>query len=337
VTFQGPNDPTNPGGEASLDIQYLMGLAPVETMFYSNGDLYNGQEPFLEWTVFMANQSNPPVVQSISYADQVYSLSIPYMQRLDIEFQKLGLMGVSLFFAAGDDGVGGFDARGNASYCNKFNPAYPSASAYVTSIGGTMLATTTAPFCNVQQPFGPASLQFSCDSEFGLGEIVSSSALGSRITGGGGFSGSVSATPSWQLEQVESYLLDPSVPPRSLFNASGRAYPDVSTNAHNYVIFLNGTPVSVDGTSASTPVFAAMIALISTLMERPLGFINYVLYSNLNAFTDVVYGSNACTASTAVCCPYGFSAVRGYDPASGLGYPNFVSLFDAFAAAAKKH
>ncbi len=35
-----------------------------------------------------------------------YALSGEYMARLNVEFAKLGVQGVSLLFAAGDDGVG---------------------------------------------------------------------------------------------------------------------------------------------------------------------------------------------------------------------------------------
>ena len=49
VELVGPNNGTQPGGEAQLDIQYIMGLAQnVTTYFWSLGALHEGQEPFLE-------------------------------------------------------------------------------------------------------------------------------------------------------------------------------------------------------------------------------------------------------------------------------------------------
>ncbi len=81
VNVIGPNDPSNPGeglctfalpvhfnthpsnfpigGEASLDIQYIMGLAPnVSTTFWSLPGLHDGQEPFDEWITQVLNSPN---------------------------------------------------------------------------------------------------------------------------------------------------------------------------------------------------------------------------------------------------------------------------------------
>ena len=55
-----------------------------------------------------------------------------------------------------------------------------------------------------------------------------------------------------------------------MFNRTGRAYPDIAANAHNYVIYLGGSLYSVDGTSASAPVTAALISLINGIAIRTL-------------------------------------------------------------------
>jgi len=50
----GPNDQSNPGVEASLDIQYLMGVGyKINTVFVSTPGLSNvtGQEPFVDWAI----------------------------------------------------------------------------------------------------------------------------------------------------------------------------------------------------------------------------------------------------------------------------------------------
>jgi tripeptidyl-peptidase I len=50
----GPNDASNPGMEAQLDIEYITGLAPlVPTWVVSFGDLHENQEPFLEWAQYV--------------------------------------------------------------------------------------------------------------------------------------------------------------------------------------------------------------------------------------------------------------------------------------------
>lgn len=65
----------------------------------------NETEPFLEWLMQISNTANPPLVHSISYADDEEELPEPYMNRLNVEFMKAGLRGLTFLFAAGDDGT----------------------------------------------------------------------------------------------------------------------------------------------------------------------------------------------------------------------------------------
>ena len=51
-----------------------------------------------------------------------------------------------------------------------------------------------------------------------------------------------------------------------------------------------------------------------------MGFINPFLYSNPAAFHDVVVGENKGAGK------FGFKAASGWDPASGLGTPDFGKL-----------
>ena len=85
-----------------------MGVAPnVATYFYSDPsmDFWSG---LTSWANLLTNDPSPPIVHSISYGDQV-GLSKPtkaYHDRLDLEFQKLGVRGLSIIFASGDSGAG---------------------------------------------------------------------------------------------------------------------------------------------------------------------------------------------------------------------------------------
>merc|ERR1719149_180634 len=93
------NDQDHAGGEASLDVQYLMGMAPkVPTYFYSYSDLnpYTPEnEGFLTGLVPMGGERNPPLVHSLSYGDveaDVFNSTngaAPYAARVDLEFAKL--------------------------------------------------------------------------------------------------------------------------------------------------------------------------------------------------------------------------------------------------------
>jgi len=71
----GPNDPTNPGTEALLDIEYIIATAPaVPTWFWSTGGLYNGQEPFVQWAMNVNAATTIPLVISVSYGDEESSV-----------------------------------------------------------------------------------------------------------------------------------------------------------------------------------------------------------------------------------------------------------------------
>lgn len=152
----------------------------------------------MDWMIFLANHSSVPLVQSVSYDDQEYTLPLSNIYALNTEFQKAGLRGISLLFAAGDDGVGGYDARTNSSFCSQFNPTFPGSSPYVvclfclpcrllftflhrwvTSIGGTQLSQQATAICSMNQGF-PGGMNFYCDNEFGVGEAVCSVATGAR-------------------------------------------------------------------------------------------------------------------------------------------------------------
>ena len=130
----------------------------------------------------------------------------------------------------------------------------------------------------------------------------------------GGFS-NIFPQPSYQASAVSGYLTTLGQTNAGLFNATGRAYPDVSTQGVNFAIIASGVVQAVDGTSASAPTFASVISLLNdqrlNANSPPLGFLNYLLYSNVTnagALNDVTSGSNP------GCGTQGFPAVAGWDP-----------------------
>ena len=82
----------------------------------------------------------------------------------------------------------------------------------------------------------------------------------------------------------------------------------------------------VAGTSASCPVVAGIFAQLNNVRlaagKPSLGWLNPLIYANPSCFNDVNDGSmNNCNAGTT-----GFSALGGWDPATGMGSPNFACL-----------
>jgi tripeptidyl-peptidase-1 len=169
--------------------------------------------------------------------------------------------------------------------------------------------------------------------ENGDAEIACQSQLGGVITTGGGFS-TYYATPSWQTDAVNAYFdaLTASNTPDAGYNRNGRGYPDVSLIGVNYQVVIQGGLYNLYGTSASAPLFGAMLSLINAVRvahnKSSVGFINPTLYAygmnaSTNLFTDVTSGHNRCCASgnpsEAVCCDSGFHSTAGWDPVTGWG------------------
>ena len=103
-------------------------------------------------------------------------------------------------------------------------------------------------------------------------------------------------------------------------------------------------PVSIiGGTSASTPAFAGILAMVEQSVGHRLGLANQVLY-NLAAtnystvFHDVTAGNNSvpCVSGTPNCGTNGFltgyNAGTSYDLASGLGSVDINALVNAWSA-----
>lgn len=123
--------------EANLDIQYIMSVAQnVPTTYY----YWDGADVWLDWIIDVANMIDPPHVISISYGSYELSMSTSYLKAFDLEAIKLGIMGVSIIVAAGDDGVAGFLSRTGQIPCDYYAD-FPASSPYVTAVGGTMVRT----------------------------------------------------------------------------------------------------------------------------------------------------------------------------------------------------
>jgi tripeptidyl-peptidase I len=253
----------------------------------------------LDWVNQIISMTNPPLVHSVSYGnDEVQQTSVAYMNSVNEQFMAAGTLGLSILFASGDQGV-----WGRSGVSTRYHPDFPAASPYVTAVGGTDFKTKSV-----------------------IGEETAWSC------GGGGFSDTF-ARPSYQEDAVSSYLTAAagSLPKSSLYNSTGRGYPDVSAlggQVNPYCVAIRGGTSfgGVAGTSASAPVVAGIFAQLNNVRlaagKPALGFLNPFIYSNPTCFNDVKDGSqNNCNAGTD-----GFPAVTGWDAATGYGSPNYACL-----------
>ncbi|KAJ6556244.1 subtilisin-like protein [Mycena capillaripes] len=330
-------DPTIAGdvGESSLDIELMMGLlgSGQNLSLYQVGlDFDTDAEPVDDLLAALdgAYCSDPAVsgegitdcgnkprtnVISMSYhffPDLNDPSITPIVQRQCAEFGKLTLTGITFIASSGDGGVaysqshqceiGGSLIAGNPN--GSFVGQLPASCPFITAVGATSVIAGAS-----------------------TDEVERST---TDFPSGGGFSNNFER-PTWQNDAVQNYL-DNFVPnyAASVFNRSGRAYPDVAANGWPLVIAQNGGFVHSGGTSASAPIFASIIAAVNDARlaagKSTVGFINPALYSAAFAdvYNDVTVGSNP------GCGTQGFPAAPAWDPVSGLGTPNFEKLKAAF-------
>ncbi|KAI9747286.1 MAG: vesicle formation at the endoplasmic reticulum [Lichina confinis] len=320
-------DDGNDSVEANLDLQYSLGLAhPIPVAYYGtpgrgplepdlsapNRTVRNSNEPYLDFLFHMMRVPDDELPRTLttSYGEDEQSLPRNYMRVVCHLFGQLGSRGVSILFASGDSGPGEIclsndDAGTNKTTRTRFQAVFPASCPWVTAVGGTV------------------------DTEPEQAAPFSS----------GGFS-DVFLRPAWQDEAVEEYLAKLGDPFPGLFERRGRGIPDVAAQAANFRVIDKGRAIAVAGTSAATPVFAAIIALLNSARlsggQPPLGFLNPWLYGAARAgLTDIVHGrSTGCLAqraqgSTIPGVPgAGWNATDAWDAVTGWGTPVFAKLLE---------
>lgn len=334
----GPYSGTYPDMEATLDTQYIMGVGQNEVDWYwtSSGWMY-------DWSTNFFNTTSVPDSVSISWGwaedgqcqsgiDSTVCTTLgvnseQYVARVNTEFQKIGLRGVSLMAASGDSGANGrTDGECTGTVLHS---SFPGSSPYITAVGATQLQDPVYDLPSTPQACTAlAGSSMKCASG-GTEVAVSSQVAG--FTSGGGFS-TYTPMPSYQKDAVTAYLNSGvALPPSTYFNGSHRGYPDVAAMGNNYAVYLSeyGGWTTVGGTSASSPTFTAVAGFMNAASQKadgkPLGFLNPLLYKMYaeqpDAFTDVTVGDNKCTEDGCFSTCQGYECAKGWDPVTGLGTP----------------
>jgi tripeptidyl-peptidase-1 len=264
---------------------------------------------------------------SISYSISCTRSTTSFIQTFAYLLQEACALGFTIVVSSGDSGAQGF--AGNCSYFDNSLLASP----YVVVVGATQWDTAAYP-----SPDAPE-----------VGMQCSAGQWRPSITSGGGFH-HVYPRPAFQQNVTDAYLQYAGekleLPaPAAAWNASGRGYPDVALLGNLYQVFTDGTKGYYDGSSASAPVFAGMVGLISdarvAVGKPPLGgwmsnLLDQVHAQNGSAvFNDILTGDNRCKKYNSNkgkcqgCCKSGTSgyfAAPGWDPVTGLGSVNFEAL-----------
>ena len=250
-----------------------------------------------------------PVVVSVSWglAEDDSSWSASARTAIDNRLNSARLLGITVCISSGDDGSGDQidDGKGHVDF--------PSCSPNSLSIGGTMLTKSGST----------------------VKEVTWWDSPGRRTNNGGGATGGGVSIffprPAWQSVKVKSI---------NAKSIDGRVMPDVAALAGEpmFDLIIVGHPQTNGGTSASTPLWASLIARINGQLPaaKQQRFLTPLLYQNAGtgksvgaaSSRDITSGNNTSNPEPGK----GYKAGPGYDAVTGWGAPDGVKLLAALTA-----
>jgi len=312
-------DPGNLGsgeeGEADLDVEWSGAVAPNATIKFvisASTQTTDGVDLSAQYIV---NNNLAPVMRT-SFGQCESSMGTTENTFYNNLWSQAATQGISSFVSSGDSGAAGCDG-GSATTGTGRAVSGLASTPYNIAVGGAQFNDTASP--STYWNSTNASNQGSAKSyipEIAWNESGSVSG-GSGLWASAGGVSTIYAKPSWQ-----SCVGVP---------ADGkRDVPDVALTAaghDGYLVIQGHTGTasglgSVGGTSASSPSFAGLMALVVQKTGARQGNANTKFYSLANAqygsggtviFHDVTSGNNTVPGVT------GFNCGTGYDAVTGVG------------------
>ena len=291
-------------GEVMLDVEVVAGACPrSKVVVYFANWTEEGWMTILDAVI--RDRENDPGVLSISWGapEDTDIWSRQAMTQLNKSLLALAHLGVTVCVAAGDDG------SSDAAQDGRAHVDFPASSPYVLAVGGTTI---------------PKKGRAQADVVWFEGD-------GLRDDQGGSTGGGVSdfnPRPTWQAN-VPITSLNPG-------SINGRVVPDLAANADwnasPYLLVVDGGAEPNGGTSAASPLVAALVARLNANRppDKRLGYLTPVLYQAHGGNSGATVGASGCTdvvrGKNTTAHAGGYSAGPGYDAASGWGTPHGVKL-----------
>lgn len=122
--------------ESNLDVQYIMASSPESPTQY-----WHSSEGMYLWFRTLLNTVDVPLVVSISYGISEKFLSSFYQNEFTGWAIKMGVRGITIFVASGDDGANDPAVRNNNTRNCGYAPTWPAVNPYVTAVGATSVST----------------------------------------------------------------------------------------------------------------------------------------------------------------------------------------------------
>lgn len=305
---------TNPGliprdqDESTLDVEWSGAVAPSATVKFVIGASTTTTDGIDLAAQYIVNHVTAPVM-STSYGGCEADMGAAELSFYNSLWQQAASEGISSFVSSGDAGAAGCYA-GSATSAASTGVNGLCSSPYATCVGGTEFneGPNAATYWSSTNGAGYSSARSY------VPEVVwneSGTEGGSGLWSSGGGASLYFSQPSWQKGVSGA-------------GAAGgmRAVPDVamSASAHDgYLIVENGSYYEISGTSAASPTFAGVMALVvQSNRGAGQGNANPELYALLNAsrspFHATPSGNNSVPGVT------GFTAAGApYNLATGLG------------------
>ncbi|HEY2158876.1 MAG TPA: S53 family peptidase [Isosphaeraceae bacterium] len=308
-----PNDPEMPDVEVLLDMEVVGSAAPGAKMvmyFIKDG---SDQQCLLGVTTAVHDAAAKNTILSLSWGGpefepgsvggQAARLQKQFQDNLNDAFQAAAHLGITVCVASGDNGSACLPLDDPQRPWDKHaHVSFPASSPFALACGGTHVINSSGP---KEESWHPEA----------------------NVGTGGGIS-RYFPMPAYQDGVVKQDAVNPKGGP-------GRGVPDVAADAaqeSGYRVLVDGQwfpdpnaspdPMPpIGGTSASAPLWAALIARINQAIGTNVGFVNPMLYqikASSKAFQDITLGNNG-----------DYKTAAGWDPCTGLGTPDGKALLAA--------
>ena len=284
-------DPNGADGEVLLDVEVIGAAAPGahQVVYFAP----NTDRGFVDAVLTAIHASPTPIAISISWGSAEENWTQQARTAFDQALADAAALGVTVTVAAGDNGSGDGMSDGKA------HADFPASSPHALACGGTKLVADVKT------------------------HTVSSETVWNEPTGGA-TGGGVSATfdvPAWQAAA--------GVPVNASTGGKGRGVPDVAgvaDPATGWRVLIDGRWGVIGGTSAVSPMWAALVARLAQHTGTRFGLLQPLLYAGVAAgrpqpgFRDITSGDNG-----------DYPAGTGWDACTGLGVPDGAALLDALS------
>ncbi|MEW1864992.1 S53 family peptidase [Streptomyces sp. NBC_00669] len=318
-----PFDPTNPdhtgwAGETTLDVEMAHAIAPAAHIVLletgvAETEGVTGLPEMMDGEKALIDQGVGDVItQSFGATENTFpgfdKGDFSSIQNLRYAFKDAARRGVTVLGSSGDGGATDATEDGSSNYPYQVN-SWPSSDPLVTSIGGTQLHLDEA---------GNRTAPESVYNDYGAG---------------GGGQSHVFARPSYQNGV------------RNVVGAQ-RGTPDISMSAAvdgGAWVYSSYDPTAVGwdvygGTSEASPLFSGIVALADQVAGHRIGDIHTALYAlakgtgKFGGVVDVKDGTNNSYDGVT-----GYTAVKGYDMATGVGTVDAARFVPALALLGRLH